>query len=589
MAVISPTTPLRTVIADERAREIFARYLPDAARSPHLEIIGDWPFGRYLAFDKVAWAGDAVRDAFWAELATVEVPDPDPAPEVPAIEPDPAYEGDDVPRASAVAAAPASAERWGVYEIEIAGPRHGNPFVDVELTARFTGPGGGVQVGGFYDGDGTYRIRFMPTETGGWSWTTTSTARSLDGLSGAFEATPAGAGNHGPVRVRDTFHFGYADGTPHVSTGTTAYAWTHQTEALEEQTLRTLASTSFNKIRMCVFPKYYIYNNGEPPRRAFELGADGEWDWTRFDPEFFRHLETRVGQLRDLGVEADLILFHSYDRWGYSKMPRAVDDRYLRYLVRRLAAYRNVWWSMANEYDLMWSKDTDDWERLAQIVRDNDPFSHLHSIHNCQDFYDYSRPWVTHASIQRQDPYRTAENVDEWRRRWGKPVVIDEVGYEGDIDQGWGNLTAQELVRRYWEGTVRGGYVGHGETYFEPHDLLWWSKGGELVGQSPARIDFLARTLAEVPGAALDPLPPSMHNWDLPLGRSADGSTMLGYFGFMQPRFRTVALPPGEWEADVIDTWEMTVEPSGQRARESIRLDLPAKPYIAVRLRRVGE
>ena len=29
----------------------------------------------------------------------------------------------------------------------------------------------------------------------------------------------------------------------------------------------------------------------------------------------------------------------------------AVDDRYLRYVVARLAAYRNVWWSLANEYD----------------------------------------------------------------------------------------------------------------------------------------------------------------------------------------------------------------------------------------------
>src|SRR5262249_53510248 len=34
-------------------------------------------------------------------------------------------------------------------------------------------------------------------------------------------------------------------------------------------------------------------------------------------------------------------------------MPAAVDDRYVRYLVARLAAHRNVWWSLANEYDFM--------------------------------------------------------------------------------------------------------------------------------------------------------------------------------------------------------------------------------------------
>jgi hypothetical protein len=79
---------------------------------------------------------------------------------------------------------------------------------------------------------------------------------------------------------------------------------------------------------------------------------------------------------------------------------------------------------------------------------------------------------VTHASVQRVDLYRTAENVDDWRARWGKPVVVYECGYEGDIEPGWGNLNARELVRRCWEGAVRGGYVGHGETYLADDEIL---------------------------------------------------------------------------------------------------------------------
>jgi hypothetical protein len=39
-----------------------------------------------------------------------------------------------------------------------------------------------------------------------------------------------------------------------------------------------------------------------------------DWDFTRFNPEFFRHYEKRIGQLRDLGIEADLILFNPYGR-----------------------------------------------------------------------------------------------------------------------------------------------------------------------------------------------------------------------------------------------------------------------------------
>ena len=40
------------------------------------------------------------------------------------------------------------------------------------------------------------------------------------------------------------------------------------------------------------------------------------WDFTRFDVGFFRHLETRIRQLQDIGVEADVILFVTDARAG---------------------------------------------------------------------------------------------------------------------------------------------------------------------------------------------------------------------------------------------------------------------------------
>jgi hypothetical protein len=200
-------------------------------------------------------------------------------------------------------------------------------------------------------------------------------------------------------------------------------------------------------------------------------------------------------------------------------------------------------------------------------------------------FYDQSRPWVTHASMQRVDVYRTAEETNAWRERWGKPVVIDECAYEGDIDQGWGNITAEEMVRRFWEGAVRGGYVGHGETYHADDEVLWWSKGGVLKGESPPRIAFLRTILDEVPGSGLEPLP---SEWDLP-SAGIPGEHHLAYFGFMRPRFRTFAMPAGTaYHVDVIDTWNMTVETLAGEYEGTFRVDLPARQYMAVRLRAVG-
>src|SRR5215471_15351695 len=95
-------------------------------------------------------------------------------------------------------------ERWGVFEIALAGPAAGNPFLEVEVGARFRFRNRVVDVDGFYDGGGVYRIRFMPDETGEWSYTTTSNVPSLNGKAGTFTATAPSSKNHGPVAVRRT-------------------------------------------------------------------------------------------------------------------------------------------------------------------------------------------------------------------------------------------------------------------------------------------------------------------------------------------------------------------------------------------------
>ncbi|MFK4762481.1 DUF5605 domain-containing protein [Microbacterium sp. ZW T5_45] len=567
------------------ARAVLERLMPGVAASPMAVQYRDGRLGTLIAIVPALESVEA-REAFWAELAEID-DDVVRSPYAPAIAPDPSYESVAVERGSATVSVPSSTTLWAPLEIRIEGPSHGNPFVDVELDAVFTRGGSEVRVGGFYDGDGEYVIRALADAEGDWSFVTRSTARSLDGLTGSVTVGAAAEGAHGPVRV-DGFHFAHADGTRHRPLGTTAYAWTHQPEELQEQTLATLAEAPFTKMRMCVFPKSYLYNANEPEDFPFPGSLADGFDLERFDPAHFRRLEQRIVQLGELGIEADLILFHAYDRWGFADLGPDVDDRYLRYVVRRLSGFANVWWSMANEYDLLWAKDTPDWERLAAIVGEEDAFGHLNSIHNCRPFYDYSQPWITHVSVQRVDVYRTAENTDEWRERWGKPVVIDECAYEGDIDQGWGNITGEEMVRRFWEGAVRGGYVGHGETYLPSalgleDEVLWWSKGGVLHGSSPDRIRFLEERLAEAPGGVWDPLP---GDWDVPWG-GVEGEVRVGYFGFNRPRFRNVLLTDGEWTIDVIDTWNMTVETlPGTHGAGSVRVELPGRQFMAIRISR---
>jgi hypothetical protein len=495
----------------------------------------------------------------------------------------------------------AGVEQWGLVEVALKGPADGNPFVDVELAATFVQDKKQVRVSGFYDGDGTYRIRFMPELQGAWTYTTKSNRPELDGKTGAFLVGKPAPGNRGPVRVRNTYHFAYADGTPHYSTGTTCYAWAHQGDKLEEQTLATLKQAPFNKLRMCIFPKWYAFNKTEPSRYPFVGAPPNKWDFTRFNPEFFKHLETRIGQLRDLGIEADVILFHPYDggHWGFDRMPAAADERYLRYVVARLAAYRNVWWALANEFDFMKEKTDADWERFIGTVSEADPYKHLLSIHNGTRLFNQTDKRLTHASIQNGSAVADFGRAVLYRDVYQKPIVFDEVKYEGDFDQRWGNLSAEEMVHRFWQGTIAGTYVGHGETYKHPDDLVWWSKGGTLRGKSPDRIAFLRKVLNDGPAEGIEPI----DKWQDDRTAGKRGEFYLVYFGKDKPTEWVVDLPgksnkPMTLTAEILDTWNMTVTPvagnftlkqkaNGYRmaADPAATIRLPGTAYMAIRLR----
>jgi len=478
-------------------------------------------------------------------------------------------------------------ERWKVFEISLKGPSDGNPFKEVSLSCMFMNKQDTTTVPGFYDGEGVYKIRFMPKSEGEWTYLTISSAKKLENKKGYFVCIPAQKNNHGPIAVKDTFYFAYADGTPHYSFGTTCYGWVHQGDSLAELTLRTLSKGYFNKIRMCIFPKSYDWNNNEPLYYPFEGKPLKNWDYSRLNPVFFRNIEKRIRQLDSLGIEADLIVFHPYDRWGFSSLDRPTENMYIDYIIARYAAYKNVWWSMANEWDFMDAKNPGDWDYYIEQFAKKDQFHHLIGIHNGVKFYDHTNPNITHASIQSEDTYR----AKEYRTKYKKPVVFDECRYEGNIPWSWGNLTAKSITEKFWRGLTNGGYVGHGETYVtedpvkfpnESSGILWWSKGGVLRGESPERIKFL-RNIIESSPAKMTPIP--LFTW-MPFSCiGVEHEFYLGYLNDAQPRSVVIDLPEdASYSVEIIDTWNMTITPLLKKFSGRSLIELPAKPYMAIKI-----
>jgi len=508
-----------------------------------------------------------------------------------------------LPLAIPTFAATSTAEQWGIYEIQLKGPTNGNPFLDVQLSALFDNGSKTVGVPGFYDGDGIYRIRFMPDTQGQWHYETRANVWALTGKTGQFTVTPPGKDNHGPVRVHNTYHFAYADGTPFKQIGTTIYNWLDTPEAVQEETLKTLAASPFNKARMLITQQPAPYMKKYPPTLWPYVGKPPhDWDLTRFNPEFFQHYEKHLGQLRDLGIEADLILFNPYGRWGFNSMTPAEDDRYVRYVVARFGAYRNVWWSMANEYDFLRTKTDADWSRIGTLVQLCDPYNHLRSIHNGTLLFDQSQPWITHVSMQNGVAVQTPASAELYRDVWRKPVVYDEVKYEGDAKYRWADLSGPELVHRFWCGTIGGTYVGHGDYFTTIDEDTWTSFGGTMSGQSAPRLAFLKKIMEAGPADGLDPI----DKWNDPNVAGQAGEYYLTYFGHDTPTNWVFALYKRgvtdgmRFKVDVIDTWNMTITPiEGEfvtKKQDSYTfadaqgrsVPLPGKPGIAVRVVLVG-
>lgn len=496
--------------------------------------------------------------------------------------------------------------QYQTFELKFEGKEPKESQAVVDLTAEFIHESERKKVKGFYAGNGVYKVRFLPQQTGLYTWKVSGIVNGE-----GKEECKASAENHGLVKAVDT-HFEYEDGTRYIPFGTTIYALAHQTKELISETMTSLEGSPFNKIRHCVFPKDYDYNHNEPQFYAFEKGIDGKWDVNRPCFAFWDHLEHVINSLSAMGIQSDLILFHPYDRWGFAELSLEENTIYLDYLIRRLSSNPNSWWSLANEYDLVYFKTMKDWYALEEIIKREDVYGHLLSNHNCFAFYDFKRNNITHCSIQTTQMYKAAE----WIRDYQKPVIYDECCYEGDLELEWGNISAKEMVSRFWRAYSVGAYATHGETFLAEDEILWWAKGGKLKGKSSKRIKFLREIIEEISGNIVpwnpkpyvgevgetgnpmdNPIFKQVNKWmtTLPKEELAKGEekvtkytgqtehAFIRYFHIECNSQYHLELPKDrEYKIEIIDTWEMTRTLFAANASGSILVKLPGKEGIAV-------
>ena len=452
---------------------------------------------------------------------------------------------------------------------------------------------------GFRDGRGNMKLRFLPLKEGEYK------VRFI-GLVDRVEThvcEKAEPNRHGPVRVEGT-HFRYDDGTWFYPFGTTVYALVHQEQSLIEQTMATLRENCFNKVRICVFPKSFPFNENEPPFFPFEKAEDG-WDMGKPVLEYWDELEKRISELNEMCIQCDLILLHPYDRWGFARLSPEQVEQYFDYAARRLSAFPNLWWSLANEYDLLPYSD-EEWAHFASVLAEADPYGHLLSNHQMLHPWDFSNPDTTHICLQ----LKNVDDVSRWVSRYCKPLMVDECRYEGNIDWEWGNISAFELVDRFWKIVCQGGYASHGETFLDENDILWWAKGGILKGKSPQRIAFLKSIVESLPGPLSysdrdwtweeisQHLPDFLKNQTRELGweqlypvlmdmkryaANCSEEAYLIYYSRHTVAWGELDLPEdGLYRVERLDAWEMTRTVVDNAAHGRVRVPMPSKEGMAL-------
>ncbi|NTU85681.1 MAG: DUF5060 domain-containing protein, partial [Chloroflexales bacterium] len=319
-----------------------------------------------------------------------------------------------------------------------------NPYRDVQLSATFSGPDGQrISIAGFWDGGDTWRVRFTPTAPGVWSYQTGSEPAD-PGLSqsGTISVAKAASDSHGFLRV-DGRHFAFDDGAPFFMLGTTAY--TLARTALGGGDYRAFldgsAAHGITKVRTLVYP----WDSQTPfPYRSPFVGDDHD----RPDLPYWQALDQVVSAAAARSLLVDLILFADSDH-AFGSL--AQDQRYVRTILARYAAFPNVIWTLTNEWEAT-GKPMSYWNTIGALVQKEDPYGtnteglrRALSIHNQTGgagggrFAFAGQAWPTHAVVQYGVRNGSTTFGDVWAQQSilrntapGWPVVNDEISYLGE-------------------------------------------------------------------------------------------------------------------------------------------------------------
>ncbi|MDD2380354.1 MAG: DUF4038 domain-containing protein [Mariniphaga sp.] len=401
-----------------------------------------------------------------------------------------------------------TAHKWEVTPIVFQSKKQmNNPYAEIPaiqagdlLEVHFTGidgeaKGHRIKLIGFWNGGKEWRVNFAAPYSGTWEYKSFSSDRGLNGKTGKIQVTDwsedelqSNPSRRGVIRVSQSgesagHFFEYADGYPFLWIGDTWWNWTKRSIHFDtfKKMVDNRAEKGFN------LGQLFVPGNGWG-RESSILDET----YSELDTEHMKKVEQMVAYANAKGIT---VWVHAW--WSRPELNRTVGaekmQRWWRYLVHRLGAY-NVIWILGGEYNMHNNAgfDLDFWKDLGKLVKKEDPYKRIISLHNTPPFWDggaeapqwstgevfHDETWLDYNQCQSGHGKYANEMIpvviaNEYKRQPAKPIVITEPWYEF-IE---GNPTGMDIRLAAW-GAILSGAAGH--TYGGGH--VWLAS----VPESPA-------------------------------------------------------------------------------------------------------
>ena len=346
--------------------------------------------------------------------------------------------------------------KWRRYVISLPNNTYlGNPFaLEVDCIFTHTSTGVSITIPGYYAGNNTWKIAFMPTLIGEWTYATSSSDSDLTGVQGTVVAVESG---HRGMLKGDSINLNkwkFADGNYVVPI------------ALRMEFFMEPASTSafvavadfMKKNNIHMLDTRLLEEDGQFENGRHDFIFNGNWQNHNFDLAVWDRMEERMEILTEHGLGAH-IMFYSDDAgkpgWSGKSITEAL---VIRYVVARLAGYPTIWFNTGIDISEYRSQDDIDW--WGRQIKSLDPYDHPISSRYGGGSGSIVLSGQTFDS--RGDNLAKINNMTSYFNISSVPVSFDDAWYENS-PQGIKrnkNYSEHDIRRAFWKLTISGGVGG---------------------------------------------------------------------------------------------------------------------------------